>query len=124
MNRRHLSTLEYPKILHTLATHTSFSAGEEQALALEPTTNLNEIKQRLETTGEARALLEEEPSISVGGAHDVRPLVADAKRGQVLPPADLLDVRDTLVAGRRLEKALSRLQAMVPNLARIAGRIR
>lgn len=124
VNRRHLSTLEYPKILHTLATHTSFSAGEEQALALEPTTNLNEIKQRLETTGEARALLEEEPSISVGGAHDVRPLVADAKRGQVLPPADLLDVRDTLVAGRRLEKALSRLQAMVPNLARIAGRIR
>lgn len=124
MNKRHLSTLEYPKILRTLATHTSFSAGRDQALALEPTTNPDEIRQRLETTREARALLEEEPSISVGGAHDVRTLAREAKRGQVLPPTDLLDVRDTLAAGARLQKALGRLQSMVPNLARMASRIR
>jgi len=124
VNKRHLSTLEYPKILRKLATHASFSAGEEKTLALEPTTDLAEIEQRLETTSEARTLLEEEPATSVGGAHDVRPLVADARRGQILPPSDLLDVRDTLASGRRLQRSLGRLESSFPNLARIAGRIR
>jgi DNA mismatch repair protein MutS2 len=123
VNKRHLSTLEYPKISQQLAAHTSFSAGREQALALEPTTDPAEIEHRLETTSEARVLLEEEPAISVGGAHDVRPLVADARRGQILRPTDLLDVRDTLAAGRRLQRTLRRLESSYPNLARIASRI-
>ncbi len=124
MNQKHLSTLEYPKILRTLATHTSFSVGEEQALALEPTSDYGQIEARLATTGEARVLLEERPGTSVGGAHDLRPLTAAAQRGQVLPAGDLLDVRDTLAAGRRLHRALTRLEHQFPHLARIAGRIR
>jgi len=124
VNRRHLSTLEYPKILHTLSTYTSFSAGEEKALALKPTSDRSEIESRLETTAEARLLLDEEPGTSIGGAHDVRPLTADAERGMVLPSADLLDVRDTLVAGRRLQRSLGRMENLYPHLARIAGRVR
>jgi DNA mismatch repair protein MutS2 len=124
VNKRHLSTLEYPKILHHLATHTSFSAGREKALALEPTEIPAEIEHRLETTREARTLFEEEAGTSVGGAHDVRPLLAQAERGQVVAPSDLLNVRDTLAAGRRLQRTLSRLESLYPNLARIASRIR
>ncbi len=124
MNKRHLSTLEYPKILHQLATHTSFSAGREKALALEPTEVPAEIERRLETTSEARTLLEEEASTSVGGAHDVRPLLAEAERGQVVAPNDLLNVRDTLASGRRLQRTLSRLESLYPNLAQVANRIR
>ncbi len=124
MNKKHLSTLEYPKILHKLATYTSFSAGREKVLALEPATDPAEIAHRLETTREARDLMEEEPAISVGGAHDVRPLLSNARRGQVLSPSDLLDVRDTLASGRRLQRSLSRLKSEFPNLAQMAGRIR
>jgi DNA mismatch repair protein MutS2 len=51
-------------------------------------------------------------------------LTADAKRGQVLPPADLLDVRDTLAAGRRLQRTLGRMENLYPHLAHMAGRIR
>ena len=123
MNKKHLSTLEYPKILHTLSTHTSFSAGRESALLLEPTSDYQEIEQRLETTREARVLLEDRPGTSVGGAHDVRPLTANAERGMGLPPQDLLDVRDTLVAGRRLYRMLNRLEDQLPRLARIARQI-
>ncbi len=123
MNKKHLSTLEYPKILHTLSTHTSFSAGREEALLLEPTSDYQEIEQQLETTREARVLLEDRPGTSVGGAHDVRPLTANAERGIGLPPQDLLDVRDTLVAGRRLYRMLNRLEDQLPRLARIARQI-
>ncbi|MGD2143807.1 MAG: endonuclease MutS2, partial [Anaerolineae bacterium] len=109
MNDLYLSTLEYPKILHALATHTSFSAGEDRARELVPTADPEEIERRLETTSEARAFLKERPGVSVGGAHDLQPLTSDAERGKVLAPADLLDVRDTLAAARTLQGTLSRL---------------
>jgi len=124
VNKKHLSTLEYPKILHILSTHTSFSAGREAALALEPTSDYGEIERGLETTAEARTLLRERPGTSVGGAHDVRPLTADARRGKVLPARDLLDMRDTLAAGRWLHRTLSRLENQFPHLARVTDRIR
>lgn len=124
VDRKHLSTLEYPKILRRLATHTSFSAGQERVLALEPATEPAEIGRRLETTSEARVLLEDRPGTSLGGAHDVRPLLANAELGKVLPTSDLLDVRDTLLAGRRLQRTLRNLQAQFPHLAHIAGRVR
>ncbi len=123
MNKKHLSTLELPKILKRMAKYTSFSAGEERARALEPLTDLSEISHNLETTSEARGILEDHPTISIGGAHDIRSLAADAERGMVLPPTDLLDVRDTLIAGRTLNRSLSRLKETYPRLALMAGRI-
>ena len=123
MNTRHLSTLEFPKVLSRLAVHASFSAGEERARALTPTTDLQEIRRGIETTSEARALLNAKPDTTIGGAHDVRPLVRAAQRGAVLPPPDLLDVRDTLVAARALHRTLSRLSSQFPHLARLASHI-
>jgi len=123
VNDKHLATLEFPKILDRLATHTGFSAGAERARALMPATSLQEIRRRLETTSEARTLLDVRPATSLGGAHDIRPLATAAQRGAVLPPSELLDVRDTLVAARSLHRTLTRLGSQFPRLARIAARI-
>ncbi len=121
MDTKHLTTLELPKVLARLATYTSFSAGAELARALTPATNLREIRQRVETTSEARTLLEAKPGTTLGGAHDVRPLVTAAQRGAALPPSELLNVRDTLVAARNLHRTLSRLEIQFPRLADLAG---
>jgi len=124
VNSKHLATLELGKILARLATYTSFSAGAELARALTPAISLREIRQRLETTSEARALLETKPDTTLGGAHDIRPLVTAAQRGAVLPPSELLDVRDTLIAARNLHRTLSRLESQFPRLADLASLIR
>jgi DNA mismatch repair protein MutS2 len=123
VHAKHLSTLEFPKVLARLATYASFSAGEEKAQALTPAIRLQEIRWRLEETSEARALLDAKPDTTLGGAHDVRPLTKATQRGAVLPPPELLDVRDTLVAARNLHRTLSRLKSQFPHLASIAGRI-
>ncbi|MFQ6102092.1 MAG: endonuclease MutS2 [Anaerolineae bacterium] len=123
MNAKHLITLEFPKVLARLATYASFSAGEELARALTPATSLQDVRRRLETTSEARALLDAKPDTTLGGAHDVRPLAEAAQRGAVLPPPELLDVRDTLVAARNLHRTLTRLESQFHHLARLAGRI-
>jgi DNA mismatch repair protein MutS2 len=123
VNLKHLVTLELPKVLARLATYTSFSAGEEKACALIPATDLQEVRWRLETTGEARALLEAKSDTTLGGAHDIRPQVEAAQRSAVLPPPELLDVRDTLIAARNLHRTLTRLKEQFPRLAVIASRI-
>jgi DNA mismatch repair protein MutS2 len=123
LNPKHLSTLELPKILHQLSTHTSFSASKDAALELNPITDVSEIQHRLDITSEARQLLDSKPGTSIGGAHDVRPLLEDAQRDKVLPPPELLNVRDTLVSGRTLNRTLSRLESELPRLAHIGHRI-
>lgn len=123
MDKKHLNTLEFPLILARLAAHTSFSAGKELALALEPSPVLAEVRQRLQETREARLLLDTGGGVSLGGVHDIRSLAHHARRGAVLPPVDLLNVRDTLRAGLRVRRRLERIHERVPLLADIAARI-
>ena len=103
MNDKHLSTLELPKILGRLATFASFSAGAELARALRPATGLREVRRRLETTSEARTLLDAKPETSLGGARDHRPRAAHAERGKALPAslARILVKYQTAPLGRR-----------------------
>ena len=123
MDSRHLETLEFPQILQRLAKHTSFSAGRELAQALRPSPIFAEVQQKLEETGEARHLLEARGGMSLGGAHDVRSLARNAKRGAVLQPTDLLDISSTLRVGKRIQTLLGRLRGQAPLLADIATRI-
>jgi DNA mismatch repair protein MutS2 len=123
MDSNHLNTLEYPKILAQLARHTSFSAGRQRALTLQPSPVVAEVKLRLQETREARHLLDSDAVISLGGVRDIRPLAQNAQRGAILQPADLLNIQDTLRAGSRIQRALARKRAEVPLLADIASRI-
>jgi len=123
MDSKHWNTLELPKILERLASYASFSAGAEKARHLAPSPFLREVRERLETTTEARALLEAHPRTTLGGARDVRPQVEAARRGAVLLATDLLDVQETLIAAQTLQRTLTRLEGHFPRLADIASRI-
>ncbi len=123
MDSNHLRTLEFPKILAQLARHTSFSAGRQRAIALQPSPVLAEVQVRLQETREARHLLDTGAAISLGGVRDIRPLAQNAQRGAILQPSDLLNIQDTLRAGSRIQRALTRKKTEVPLLADIASRI-
>ncbi|MFN2218294.1 MAG: endonuclease MutS2, partial [Anaerolineae bacterium] len=123
MDRKHLVTLEFPQILLRLARHTTFSAGRELALALQPSPIFAQVQQQQQETREARHLLDAQGGLSLGGAHDVRLLARNAARGAVLMPTDLLDISSTLRAGKRVQRVLGRLRGQMPLLADIAARI-
>lgn len=122
MDRKYLEVLEFPKILAQLASHTSFSAGRALAEALQPTASLLEARVRQQETSEARAVLASAPA-SIGGARDVRPLLDRASRRAMLLPGELLDIQQTLAAGRTLRRALVRGGSGTSRLAEIASRI-
>ncbi len=123
MNRKHLETLEFPKVTALLARHASFSGGRELAAALQPSPLFTEVQSRLQETREARYLLEERGGLSLGGVHDIRPLARQAQRGAILAPTNLLDIHDTLRAAQRVQRTLARSERQVPLLADVASRI-
>ena len=116
MEDRYLGTLEFFKIAGQLAEHTSFSAGRALALALRPATEVEEVRQRLQETTEAKTLLSKRSDVSIGGARDVRPLMRRAELEAMLQPADLLEIRATLVSARNLRNLLMRLRDEYPLL--------
>ena len=103
MDSKTLSVLEYPKILDRLAANCAFSASVDLARKLQPSTRLEEIQRLLAETTEARTLLTVNDA-SVGGAHDVRPSVELARRGGVIDPQGMLDIKSTLISARELRK--------------------
>ncbi|NJN97278.1 MAG: endonuclease MutS2 [Anaerolineales bacterium] len=120
---KHLVTLEFPKILNKLAGYAMFSASKELALALRPSPYLAEAQAWQSETSEAAHLLSAKVGISVGGSRDVRPLTARAQRGAILLPVELLEIRQTLIAARDLQRTITRLIEVYPRLADIAQRI-
>ncbi|MCS7057002.1 MAG: endonuclease MutS2 [Thermoflexales bacterium] len=123
MIAKHLHTLELPKILDRLATYCSFSASAALARSLQPATEPAEVERRLNETSEARDVLSKQDQLGVGAARDVREPVRLAARGGVLEPQTLLEIRDTLLSGRNIQRALSRLGALYPQLTAITNAI-
>jgi len=116
LSLKSLETLEFNKIRERLATFAAFSASRELALALLPSPNPDEVAARQQATAEARLLLDLKPGLSVGGAHDIRPLAQRAAVGGVLEPNDLLAIQSTLAAARSFRTALASLGDRIPYL--------
>ncbi|MHB8575836.1 MAG: endonuclease MutS2, partial [Dehalococcoidia bacterium] len=113
-------TLEFDKVLDRLAGLTSFSAGRDAALELQPSSDLETARQRQALTAEARHLRSTRPNLGLGGAHDVRPQAGKAALSGVLDPNELLDIHSTLVLVRTLRGNLTRLAQRYPLLAELS----
>jgi len=123
MDTKYLHTLELPKILDRLAAYCAFSGGSSLTHALAPTSDLKEATRRQQETSEARKLLSIKADVSIGGARDVRHYASDAVIGAVLLPIEILEIKNTLIAGRALKRTLSKLGDQFPRLAFIANGI-
>ena len=120
MNPKSLILLEFPKVLARLKTYASFSASENLAEALRPTSNLEKAQERQRETREARQLISVNDSISFQGAIDLTPLTSDTLHGITLEAADLLAVRNTLILSRAARRILLNNAETAPMLASLA----
>lgn len=114
MNEKTFQVLELQKILGQLAAHTSFSAGEDLARELSPTTDLDEARLWQAETTEARLMFANQVNASTGGARDVREPAIAATRGIVPDASTFLDVRTTLRRATTLRRTLGRLKGQYP----------
>jgi DNA mismatch repair protein MutS2 len=117
MDSKSLVTLELPNILERLAGFAAFSASKELARSLIPSTDIREVESLQKETSESRFLLNINPGLSIGGAHDVRPKAEAASRNAVLDPVDLMDIKATMISARNLKRVLEAAKDQVPLLA-------
>ncbi len=123
MDAHGLRTLEYDAVIARLARHTSFAAGRELALALDPSAGYREVVRRQRETAEARRLLQMKPRTGLGGARDVRPMAEKAARGGVIEPGDLLSIATTLECAGDLKASITRLDEALPLLREVVDLI-
>jgi DNA mismatch repair protein MutS2 len=121
METEAIRPLEFDKVRQQLAAHTAFRASETLALELEPSEDPPTVQFRQQETTEARALLDQQPQVGIGGARDVRPQAQTARVGGMLQPIEFLELRATLLSARNLRKTILRLSEAFPRLAFIAG---
>lgn len=124
ISEKTMVTLELHKILQDLSRYTTFGAGEEFAIELYPSTEVEEVQLWQRETAEAVALLEEKTNVNLQGARDVREPVIRAQRAVIIEPSILLDIRYTLRRGATLKRTLGRMKASFPLLAELADDIK
>lgn len=107
MDNKSFKVLEFDKIIEILKTKASSSLGLNKIKNLEPSSDFEEVKYRLQETTEAQSILIKRGHVSLGGIHDVLDKVKRAEKGASLDPASLLMVADTLRAARVLSNSLS-----------------
>ena len=123
LDQKSLLTLEFNKIREIVAGYASFSGGRDLALAMQPTTELEQAREWQAETREAASLFASDSGVTIGGGRDVRRAADNALRGFILPAEDFLAIQATVVAGRNLRRQLLRLEDRVPHLAAIAALI-
>lgn len=123
MDEKSLVILEFPKILERLAGYCAFSVSAEKARALQPFNDLLSVRFQQELTGEACRLLLARPEVDIGGMRDIRGWLDLARRGGVLDPSSLLEIKYTLMAARDLSRVLERIAIEYPKLADLGMQI-
>lgn len=119
MDQKTITVLEFPRVLEKLAGFASFSLSHEMALQVRPTTDITLAVMLQKQTSEARQLLSMNSEIHLGGVADIRTQLELCKRSGVLAPAELLDVKNTLISARTLMRTLGHLDSSYPALTAI-----
>jgi DNA mismatch repair protein MutS2 len=107
LNTKVLYTLEYNKIIDRLLEHAATSLGQSHVQQLLPTRSLDEVKNWLQDTDEASAVVRLKGMPPFGGVHDVSSSVKRALINGVLNATELLDIASTVSGGRKLKRFLS-----------------
>ena len=120
---RTLEDLAFPEVLAALGHRCRTAAGRSRALARPFLDDPAAIREALARLDEARALLQAQVSLPLGGVADVRGSVERAEKGGILEPRELTSCAQTLFAFSRTREALAERSGTAPRLAFVGQRL-
>lgn len=104
MDSKIFKTLEYQKILNKLSHYAQTATGQQTALRLQPSDDLEHIKKMLKGTDDTYAADRLKGVPSFNGVVDITPAVKRARIGGTLSPHELLGIRTTVQASHAVYK--------------------
>jgi len=112
-----LQKLDFPRIQAALAERASSSLGVERALAVSPELSRAEVERAWARTAEALS----GSDLSLGGVHDIRPLLERIRDGRVLEGPELLEIAYTMDASGTIKRSI--LASERPALSELARQL-
>lgn len=103
MEKEALKTLEFGRITELLQQEAGSVLGKELAAALLPSSDFEEVQERMLQTAEA-ARVYQTSSPPLGGIRDIRQLIKKVKLGAILDAAEISDVMNTMYAMRNIKR--------------------
>ena len=123
LRRRSAELLEFPKVREALAEFTQTPLSRERALALEPSYDVEMVRQHQQETAEARTLLESTGFIDLSLGADPMPLLDRASMQGRLAGPELIIIADALDLTRRAKQSAGGPDSKTPLLRAIARNI-
>ncbi len=121
-NDKTLRDLEYDRLKHLLKGFASSSLGEEAIDALTPLADQAAIERGMAEVKEAISFLEQRGHFSLGGVHDLAPLLDHAKERTLLDGEEFLLVLQTIESTHQIRVMLTSKEDL-PLLRRFAERL-
>ena len=115
MEQESFKILEYKRILSRLREKAGTTLGKELASGLLPSSDREEVRERLQQTAEA-VYVSSMAQPPLGGIKDIRESIKKVGLGAVLAPDELLDILTTMYAMREMKRFFKELEAEAPIL--------
>ena len=119
-----LKILEFDKILDKLQEYTDSEQVKKRIYKLEPTSDINEAKERQRETTESSSTLLKLGNMPVSlSVSDMRNSVKRAEQGGVLSPRELLEIAKVLYVARRTKSYLGEISEECEMLAALRDKL-
>ncbi|MGG0179200.1 endonuclease MutS2 [Gottfriedia acidiceleris] len=121
MNNITFEKLQYNELKEIVKSYCVSGLGKKLINQLEPSSNIKVVKNRLNETTEARAILDAEGHVPFLGVSNIENIIQNLEKGMILDPSDLISVSDFLRGCRRIKKFMQDNLFFAPILASYAN---
>lgn len=104
MNTMTFEKLQYNELKDIVKSYCVSGLGKELLNKLEPSTSIKVVRNRLNETTEARAILDAEGHVPFFGISNIANTIQKLEKGMILDPEELVSVSDFLRGCRKIKK--------------------
>ncbi|MFJ6210845.1 endonuclease MutS2 [Lysinibacillus sp. NPDC092081] len=120
MNHTTFEKLQYNELKDIVKSYCVSGLGKQLLDKLTPSPNLTVVKNRLNETTEARAILDAEGHIPFLGVSNIDNTIKKLEKGIILDPSELVSISDFLRGCRKIKKFMLEKEFFAPVLASYA----
>ncbi|MDM5247596.1 endonuclease MutS2 [Lysinibacillus sp. G4S2] len=121
MNQTTLEKLQYNELKDIVKSYCVSGLGKQLLDKLTPSSSLTVVKNRLNETTEARAILDAEGHVPFLGVSNIDSTIKKLEKGIILDPSELVSISDFLRGCRKIKKFMLEKEFFAPVLASYAN---
>ncbi|MFF1993931.1 endonuclease MutS2 [Bacillus mycoides] len=121
MNTMTFEKLQYNELKEIVKSYCVSGLGKELINKLEPSTSIKVVRNRLNETTEARAILDAEGHVPFFGISNIASTIQKLEKGMILDPEELVSVSDFLRGCRKIKKFMLDKEFFAPVLSSYAN---